>query len=85
MSEMDPSNGIPSTIISGELLALIDPIPLIRIVDSLEAGSPEDDMTWTPGAVPANALVTLVATRDSMSLIPTIEADPVNELRVAVP
>ena len=71
--------------ISGELLALIDPMPLIRIVDSLEAGSPEDEITWTPGAVPANALVTLVATRDSISLIPTIEADPVNELRVAVP
>ena len=82
---MAPSKGIPSTMMSGALLALIEPIPLIRIVDSFDAGSPDEEMTWTPGAVPAKALVTLVVTRDSISFTPTIEAEPVKELLVAVP
>ena len=50
-----------------------------------EAGSPEDDITCTPGVVPARALVTSVATRASMVSAFTIEAEPVNELLVAVP
>ena len=60
-------------------------MPLIRIVAPPEAGSPEEDMTWTPGAAPANALVTFVATLDSMASAPIIDAEPVNELLVAVP
>jgi hypothetical protein len=76
---------MPSTIYRGALLALMEPIPLMRIVGPLEAGSPDELMTWTPGAVPAKALVTSVATRTSIASVPTIEAEPVNELLVAVP
>ena len=50
-----------------------------------EAGSPEDDITCTPGVVPASALVTSVLTLDSIVCASTIEAEPVKELFVAVP
>ena len=45
----------------------------------------EDEMTWTPGVVPDRALVTFVATRASMVSEFTMDAEPVKELRVAVP
>ena len=63
----------------------MEPIPLMRMVGPLEAGSPDELMTCTPGAVPASALVTSVATLASIACEPTIDADPVNELLVAVP
>ena len=85
ISEMDPSYGMPSTMYRGELLALIEPMPLMRIVASPDAGSPEDDMTCTPGAVPAKAFVTLVVTLDSIASVPIMDAEPVKELLVAVP
>ena len=67
------------------MLALIEPIPLMRIVAPLEAGSPEELISWTPGAVPASVVVTFVVTRDSIASAPTMDAEPVNELFVAVP
>ena len=76
---------MPSTIYNGALLALMEPTPLIRMVEPPDAGSPEDDITCTPGVVPANALVTLVATRDSIVSESTMDAEPVNELLVVVP
>ena len=82
---MAPSYGMPSTIYSGALLALMEPIPLMRMVAPLDAGSPDELINCTPGAVPASAVVTFVATRDSIASAPTIAADPVNELLVAVP
>ena len=85
MSEIDPSYGMPSTMYRGELLALIEPIPLILIVGLPDAGSPEEAMTCTPGVVPAKADVTSVVTRDSIVSAFTVEAEPVNELLVAVP
>ena len=63
----------------------MEPIPLMRIVAPLEAGSPDELITCTPGAVPARALVTSVTVLASIASAPTIEAEPVNELRVAVP
>ena len=42
-------------------------------------------MTCTPGVVPASALVTFVVTLDSIVSAFTMDADPVNELLVAVP
>ena len=57
----------------------------MRIVAAPDAGSPDDEMTCTPGVVPASALVTFVLTRDSIVLASTIAADPVKELFVAVP
>ena len=85
ISDILPSYGIPSTMIRGELPALMDPTPRIRIVGASEAGSPEEDMTCTPGAVPARAEVTSVVTLASISSELTIEAEPVNEFLVAVP
>ena len=76
---------MPSTIYKGELLALIEPIPRIRMVASPLAGSPEEEMTCTPGVVPARALVTFVVTLDSIVSAPIIEAEPVNALFVEVP
>ena len=63
----------------------MEPMPLMRIVASSEAGSPDEDITCTPGAVPAKADVTSVVTLDSIASALTIDADPVNELLVAVP
>ena len=57
----------------------------MRIVEPPDAGSPEEDITCTPGTVPASALVTVVLTLDSMASDPTMDAEPVNELLVAVP
>ena len=69
----------------GELLALIEPMPRMRMLELLSAGSPDGDMIWTPGAVPASADVTLVATRASIASALTMEAEPVNALLVDVP
>ena len=85
MSEIEPSYGMPSTMYRGALLALIEPIPRMRIVAPPDAGSPDDEIICTPGAVPARALVTFVTTLASMASAPTMEAEPVNELLVAVP
>ena len=60
-------------------------MPLMRMVAEPSAGSPDEDITWTPGAVPASALVTLVTVLASMASALTMEADPVKELLVAVP
>ena len=57
----------------------------MRMVAEPSAGSPDEDITWTPGAVPASALVTLVTVLASMASALTMEADPVKELLVAVP
>ena len=85
MSEMLPSYGTPSTIIRGELLALIDPTPRMRIVEALEAGSPLEEIICTPGVVPARALVTLVAIFFSIVFSSTTAAEPVKASLVDVP
>jgi len=69
----------------GLLLALMEPIPRMRMVPALEAGSPLEDMTCTPGVVPANALVTLVVIFFSMVFESTSAAEPVKDLLVDVP
>ena len=76
---------MPSTTYRGALLADIEPIPRIRIVAPFDAGSPDDEITCTPGVVPASADVTLVVTRFSIVSAFTTAAEPVNELFVAVP
>ena len=70
---------------SGAVDALIEPIPRIRIDEALPVGSPLEEMTCTPGVVPASALVTLVVIFFEISSLLTIAAEPVNELLVAVP
>ena len=76
---------MPSTMYKGALLALMEPIPRIRIVPPPDAGSPEDEMICTPGVVPARAAVTSVLTLASIVSAPIIDAEPVKELLVAVP
>ena len=53
----------------------MEPIPLMRMVAPPDAGSPEDEMTCTPGVVPASALVTFVVTRASIVSAFTIDAE----------
>ena len=85
MSFTEPSYGMPSTMTRGELLALIEPMPLILMVAPPAAGSPEGIVICTPGAVPAKALVTSVVTLFPIVSLLTTDAEPVNELLVAVP
>ena len=53
--------------------------------EPLEAGSPDEEIIWTPGVVPASALVTFVATLFAMVSLFTMAADPVKDSLVAVP
>ena len=85
MSLMEPSKGEPSTTMSGLELALMEPTPRMRMVGPPLVGSPDPEITWTPGEVPASALVTFVETFFSMASLLTIAADPVKELFVDVP
>ena len=63
----------------------MEPIPLMRMVLPPDPGSPDDDITCTPGVVPARALVTFVLMRFSIVSASIIEAEPVKDLFVAVP
>ena len=76
---------MPSTTYRGLLLALIEPIPRIRMLPPEDEGSPEDEMICTPGVVPASAVVTELVTRFEISSLSTMVAEPVNDSLVAVP
>ena len=54
-----PSKGTPSKMISGELEALIEPIPLMRIAELLP-GCPEEVEICTPATAPSKVLATSV-------------------------
>ena len=84
MSDRLPMNGIPSSTISGSLLAFSERVPRIRIC--IEAPGAEDVCAMsTPATRFCKAYVTLVA-GISRSLSPSTEAmEPVTSLRRALP
>ena len=79
-----PAKGTPSTIMRGLLLALIEPIPRIRIL-LLSPGCPVEVEICTPETLPSSALATSVVCLFCISSAFTVAIEPVKDFLSAVP